>query len=84
MQQRLGVGQRRGVLVELLDHDPHRLRARMSEAEHGDFLGQGLDEIDVTARDDRLDALDDLVLVRGLLLPPVRCVVALAGRLFCQ
>src|SRR5262249_45567654 len=54
------------LLVELLDHDPYGLRARMSEAEHGDLLGQGLDEINVAARDDRLDAFDDGVIVERL------------------
>src|SRR5262249_11644561 len=54
------------LLVELLDHHPHGLRARMSEAKHGDLLGQGLDEINVAAQDDRLDAFDDGVVVECL------------------
>jgi hypothetical protein len=55
-----------GLLVELLDHDPRRLRARMGEAELGDLLRQGLDKVDVAARDDRFDAFDDGVVIERL------------------
>src|SRR5215472_15711967 len=52
--------------VELVDGDADADRARVGEAEGGDALGQGLDEVDVTHADDLLDAVYDGLVIEHL------------------
>ena len=53
------------LLVELLDPDPNARRARMRQAMLRHLLGNGLDQMDMAAREDGLDAVDDGVVVEG-------------------